>query len=378
MRTTRTSIPLGLVLLLASGAQGADLSGPLKQLQAVGPYGQGHEAATAAWAEVVRAEAGQLPTVLAALDGANPLAANWIRTAVDTIAERALARGVRLPAAQLEAFLHQRSHAPQGRRLAYEWLVRVDPTAAARLIPRMLDDPSLELRRDAVARLMAEGEEQVKADQKPQALATLGRAMAAARDVDQIRTLAQRLGQLGHPVDIAQHMGFLRNWHVIGPFDNTDEKGYDTVYPPEREIRFNASYPGKHKPVQWFAHTTNDEWGLVDFNKLLGEEKLVVAYATCEYYAPKAQRVQFRLTSLDATRLWLNGRLIDEHRVYHGGSALDQYVCQADLQPGRNVILLKVCQNAIMQEWARKWEFQLRVCDEQGTAIPSAKPTGNP
>jgi hypothetical protein len=318
-----------------------------------------------------------LPTILAALDGANPLAANWIRTAIDAVAERELARGGRLPAAQLEAFVHQQSHAPQGRRLAYEWLVRVDPTAEARLMPGMLDDPSLELRRDAVARLMAEGERQIKAGEKPQAVETLGRAMAAARDVDQIRNLAQRLGQLGQPVDIAKHMGFLLDWQLIGPFDNTDEKGYDTVYPPEREIRLDASYPGKHKPVKWLAHVTQDEWGVVDFNKLLGEEKLVVAYASCEYFSPKAQRVQFRLTSLDATKLWLNGRLIDEHRVYHGGSSLDQYICQADLQAGRNVILLKVCQNAIMQDWARHWDFQLRVCDERGTAILSAKPTGN-
>jgi hypothetical protein len=373
MRTTSTLIPLGLAAVLAVSAQGADLRGPLEQLRAVGPQGQGHQAATAAWAQVARADAADLPTVLAALDGANPLAANWIRTAVDAIAERQLARGGRLPVEQFEAFIAQRSHSPQGRRLAYEWLLHVDPTAENRLIPGMLDDPSLELRRDAVARLIADADRQLKAGQKPEALQTFGRAMTAARDVDQIRALAQHLRKLGQPVDIARHMGFLLRWQLIGPFDNTDEKGFDTVYAPEREIRLDASYPGKHKPVQWFAHETKDEWGVVDFNKLLGEEKLVVAYATTEYFSPKAQRVQFRLTSLDATKLWLNGRLIDQHKVYHGGSALDQYVCQAELQPGRNVILLKVCQNAIMQEWARHWDFQIRVCDERGTAIPSAK-----
>jgi hypothetical protein len=366
-------VPLGLAVMLAGPGWSAELSRQLERLRAVGPHAEGHVAAAPAWAEVARRPASDLPQVLAALDGANPLAANWIRTAIDTIAERELAAGGRLPAAELEAFIHQHAHAPQARRLAYEWLVRVEPTAEQRLIPGMLDDPSLELRRDAVAQLMAEGQRQVKADQKPQAVATYGRAMTAARDVDQIRTLADRLRQLGHPVDIAAHMGFLRNWHIIGPFDNTDEKGYDTVYAPEREIRLDASYPGKHKPVKWLAHASQDEWGKVDFNKLLGEEKLVVAYATTEFFAPAARRVQFRTTSLDAVKLWLNGRLIDEHRVYHGGSALDQYVREAELRPGRNVILLKVCQNAIMQEWARSWEFQIRVCDERGTAIPSAK-----
>lgn len=373
MRATSSLISLCLAAMMAASGRGAELGGALDELRAVGPHAEGHLAATKAWAGVARHGASDLPTILAALDGANPLAANWIRTAVDAIAERELVAGGRLPTAELEAFIHHQAHAPQGRRLAYEWLVRVDPAAEGRLIPGMLDDPSLELRRDAVARLAAEAERQQQAGQKSEAEATYRRAMTAARDVDQIRKLAEQLRQLGQPVDIALHMGFLLNWQLTGPFDNTDEKGYDTVYPPEREIRLDASYPGKHKPVKWFAHQTKDEWGLVDFNKLLGEEKLVIAYAATEFFSSTARRVQFRTTSLDAVKLWLNGRLIDEHRVYHGGSSLDQYVREAELRPGRNVILLKVCQNAIMQEWARKWEFQLRVCDERGTAIPSAK-----
>ena len=76
-------------------------------------------------------------------------------------------RGDRCPAAcrrwlaadrALEKFLVDRRHAPRSRRLAYEWLVRVDPAAADRLLPGMLDDPSLELRRDAVAQLLEQGQ----------------------------------------------------------------------------------------------------------------------------------------------------------------------------------------------------------------------------
>jgi len=82
--------------------------------------------------------------------------------------------------------------------------------------------------------------------------------------------------------------------------------------------------------------------------------------------------VEFRLTSYNAVKLWLGGKLIDEHNVYHSGSQLDQYVCRAVLQPGRNQILLKICQNAQTQDWARWWAFQLRICDALGGAILSA------
>jgi len=57
--------------------------------------------------------------------------------------------------------------------------------------------------------------------------------------------------------------------------------------------------------------------------------------------------------------------------VYHGGSQLDQYVCSAQLKPGPNVILVKVCQNEQTQSWAKKWSVQLRLCDERGTAVLS-------
>src|SRR6266571_8780790 len=34
-------------------------------------------------------------------------------------------------------------------------------------------------------------------------------------------------------------------WHYIGPFDNTDNLGFDTPFPPEKEIDLKKTYPGK-------------------------------------------------------------------------------------------------------------------------------------
>jgi hypothetical protein len=48
------------------------------------------------------------------------------------------------------------------------------------------------------------------------------------------------------------------------------------------------------------------------------------------------------------------------------------------LQAGKNVILVKVCQNEQTESWAQRWEFQLRVCDSIGAAIlaPNRLATG--
>src|ERR1700680_1645971 len=65
----------------------------LKTLREVDREGKGNRAATHAWAELTaQASADQLPVILAAIDGSGPLAANWLRAAVDTVAERQIER----------------------------------------------------------------------------------------------------------------------------------------------------------------------------------------------------------------------------------------------------------------------------------------------
>jgi len=354
----------------SSGAGPAEVEKLLAILAAVGPHGAGHVEAAEAWRRLARAPSGQLPTMLEALDEANPLAANWIRTAIDAASERALAEGRSLPEDQLERFVLDRTHAPRARRLAYELLCRVDPAAPERLLPGMLDDPSLELRRDAVARLISQAES-LPESQSEQAKAIYRRALQAARDLDQVKLLAQRLRKLGETVDLARHFGFVVRWKVIGPFDNTARAGFARVYPPEREIDFAATYEGKHGPVRWQDVRSTDEYGKLDFNQVLGEEKEVVAYAASEFYSAAEQDVEIRFSTPNAVKLWLNGRVLAAYEVYHSGAEPDQYVARVRLQSGRNVILLKVCQNEQTQEWARVWQVQLRVCDEQGTAVLS-------
>ena len=47
-------------------------------------------------------------------------------------------------------------------------------------------------------------------------------------------------GPLDH-VQTARHFGFLMQWCVIGPFDNTERKGFDT---DRKSTRLNSSHGG--------------------------------------------------------------------------------------------------------------------------------------
>src|SRR5437868_14206911 len=152
--TVCLGIASALIVCSAAPARSADIAAAVRTIRAVESEGRGNKEATTAWRELAQCKAADLPVIFRAFDGANPLAANYLRSAVETIAQRTLDAGQKLPAAELETFLLDTKHDPRGRRLAFELLARADPQAPDRIIPRMIDDPSVELRRDAVARLI--------------------------------------------------------------------------------------------------------------------------------------------------------------------------------------------------------------------------------
>jgi hypothetical protein len=369
----RTWILATLVSLSWSAAtvSAAGIEDQLKALKEVGPEGAGNQSAQEAWRRLSAADAASLPTILAALDDAGPLAANWLRASVDAIAERQLRNGGKLPTAALEKFATDTKHSNRARRLAFEWLCRADPTANDRLIPKMIDDPSVEFRRDAVARVIGEAEALEASGKAQQAADTFRRALKSARDLDQVQLLAKKVETFGDKVDLPTHFGYVMSWKLAGPFDNTDENGFDVAFPPERGVDFAAEYPGKAGPVKWIDHTTDDPAGKVDINKAIVKENAVTCYAAAEFDARVAGPVELRLQSTNANKIWLNGELLSANKVYHAGSQMDQYIGRGKLKAGRNVILVKVCQNQQKESWAQDWDFQLRVCDASGTAILS-------
>lgn len=371
MKKTQTFLSLCLLGAGSLAFGKKPLDSAVAALLAVGDKGEGNAAASAAWPKVAAKEPHQIPALLAVMDGANNLSRNWLRAAVDAIAERALKSGRKLPAKELKAFLDDRSHAPVSRRIAYELLLKAEPKKAAALAPGFIDDPAPELRRDAVALLLDQAAEKENA-------ALYGKALRAARDVDQIQAASEALKKAGENVDLPKIMGFLMRWKVIGPFDNSERGGFAVAYPPEKETNFSAAYPGKDAKAKWTDFSTADPFGMVDVNREYGELKEVVAYAHTTFESPDAREVQFRLGCKNAWKIWLNGKLLFARDEYHRGMRIDQYVIPASLQKGPNAILVKLCQNEQKETWTKQWQFQLRVTDSSGSAVLAANRAPTP
>jgi tetratricopeptide (TPR) repeat protein len=363
---------LSLVSLTATCLTAAGLDQPLADIRAVGKEGAGNEKATAAWQRITQADPASLPAILTAMNGANPLAENWLRAAIGVLADQAIA-AQKLPVEALQAFLLDTQNSAAPRVVAFDLLQRAEPKRAAKITPQLLEDPSSELRRHPVAKLLGEGEEALAQGRKDAALTAFQQAMKGARDEDQIKDLAKKLKDLGSPVDLPTHFGFLRQWKLIAPFTNVERKGFDTVFPPEEKIDLAATYPGKNTEAKWIDYTSTDEYGQIDFNKPYTMLKEVTGYAYTEFESGEEREAQIRLGCKNGWKVWLNGQLIFARDEYHRGAKLDQYKLPVKLQKGKNKILVKCCQNEQTESWTVEWQFQLRLCDDTGTAILAKK-----
>ncbi|MBI1913300.1 MAG: hypothetical protein HYS12_00865 [Planctomycetes bacterium] len=340
------------------------------RIKAVRKEGAGNPDAAKAWRELVQLGPAALIDILAGIDDIDAVSANWLRSAVDAIAERELNAGRALPAKALEAFVTGRKHSGAARRLAYEWLARVDKTAPSRLLPGMLNDPGQELRRDAIDFALEKARARKAPGQKEAAVVAFKELLAAARDPDQVDAIAKELKERGVAVDLQTQFNFIGRWRLLGPFDNTKMAGFDRAYPPEQRIDVQADHAGKHGKIRWIEHATADPYGMVDLNNALGKNMGAVGYALAEVDSPSERRVELRAGSNNAIKIFLNGKQIVSRDEYHHGVRMDQYASVGTLKKGRNRILVKVCQDEQTASWAQSWGFQLRVCDSLGGAVP--------
>lgn len=376
LRWTRAGLALALgtaCALVPVRAADEDTTRALAALKAVRKEGGGNEDAGPAWKTLVSKGAPALIPTLEAFDESNPTATNWLRAAVDAIAEKERAEKRPLPADQLEAFVKDTKFAPSARRVAYELLIGQDAAAKGRLLPDLLNDKSPDLRRDAIGREL----DILEKTSRPTIRADLEKLFAYTRDKDQVDLLAKKVAENGGKVSVSEHFGFVTHAALVGPFDNTANKAFATAYPPETATDATGTFKSKTgAEIKWKPASTTDKYGKFDLNKLIDKPADLerwtdsVAYARAVIVAEKEMPCDIRVASITSVQIFLNGKKLFERDEYHHGATFDGNVGKGTLKKGENVILLKVLQNAQPQDYAKVWFFQMRVCDDTGGPLP--------
>ena len=249
------------------------------------------------------------------------------------------------------------------------WSASIRPRRI-RLLPKMLNDPSSELRRDAVAAKL-DARRQDRFASTPAGNEFFKDLLQHARDRDQVNGICAELKKAQVDIDQTAHYGFVTNWLLVGPFDNSKGVGFNIVYPPEKGVDLKATYPGKSGQVQLAGthhHARPSAWSIS--TTLSASFKATIVYGYAAVSSEMERPVEIRAGSNNAMRIWVNGKEIYFREEYHHGMEMDQHVGKTTLKAGRNEILIKVCQNEQTESWAEQWSFQLRVCDALGAAVP--------
>jgi hypothetical protein len=378
----RRAIPLahlliGLVVALTGVqimAQTPDtaLNQALETVRKVDSHGAGHEDAVKAMQILNTATPAQVPLLLSGMKDTNQLAQNWIRGAIQS----ALGHSGEFPKDSLLKFLQEDLDSnDMGRLVAWELLVADTPALTDELLPKMLNDSSLPLRQLSVEWHISKAD----AAGEGQSFALLVDALVAARDVNQIQKIADKLATKGVNIDLHRQLGFINTWKIAGPFDNKGEKGFAVALGPETspgEIDPEAVYKDglDGAEIKWKEVKSVDATATVNLNEVLGKIKGATAYAYAEFDAMEDAECEIRIGCINANKVWLNGEPVLANEVYHVGMMPDQFSGKGKLVKGKNRILFKICQNEQEQPWAQEWMFQLRICNPDGSAILPVKP----
>lgn len=177
----------------------------------------------------------------------------------------------------------------------------------------------------------------------------------------------ERRGDLEQSRKYYKNINAIKDWVIIGPFDNISASGFDKVFPPEREYKFEKTYQGKNGiPTEWFKITRvrPDYW--IDFTRYFAFDQSIF-YGNNFVYSPGKQTVQIRIGTSGSLKAFLNDELLIEY-FDENNNDLDTYIVETELQKGWNRFLVKVGYSEI-----ERCNFMVRITDAGGEPIEGLK-----
>jgi predicted Zn-dependent protease len=205
----------------------------------------------------------------------------------------------------------------------------------------------------------------------PAALAFLNQLIVKADPEGILKAMAnENLGEYyrnrGDLVKSDQHyknMNAVRDWVLIGPFENVSASGFDKVFPPEVEFAADKSYEAKRGvPARWYRPAAYQPSYWLDFRQHYVDDDAIY-YANTFVLSPKKQKVQLRVGTSGSVKVFLNDEQLFEY-FDENNNDLDTYIIETELQEGWNRILIK-CGLAEID----RCNFMLRVTDGAGDPI---------
>ena len=220
--------------------------------------------------------------------GASDRGANWLRALAADVSDNGPFQDT-----LLREFLADRDSDARARYVAFQLLTQNDPGVKADLLKEAESDPSLPIRFLKIQSLIDQAKTGIRSGRNPKA--TLQKVISFARSPNQLSEAVKLLDERGVKVDLAKRLAMIVDWSIIGPFDNTDSKHFDTAFIVENRylglgkpfVSLNAAEQGKKDvEVRWQSITSDDKFGMVDLNAPLKKREGRHRLRVCSIQAP--------------------------------------------------------------------------------------------
>jgi hypothetical protein len=175
------------------------------------------------------------------------------------------------------------------------------------------------------------------------------------------------------------------DWIILSPFDNVDNKGFNTEYPPEVKLDFDEFYAGKERIIRWgkvgedvwddrrqdiytdlaYTHFDSFERTGLEYNWNYRSTKSI-AYLITYVYPPEEMAAQIKLGSADGIKVWIDNELVFTNDIVRHPE-FDQDSFTVHLLEGKNTIILKISSNN-KDTWG-DWGFYFRITDWENKGI---------
>jgi tetratricopeptide (TPR) repeat protein len=171
-----------------------------------------------------------------------------------------------------------------------------------------------------------------------------------------------------------------KKWRIIGPFEKEHDSNFNFQFPPEKvsDLTSPINYAGKE--YQWRTGHDGNIDGYVNLQELMDQNAWSTAYGLLYVKSPEQRKVQIRLGTDEACKLWLNEDLIWQRYITHEAklwlnedliwqryitheAIIDRDMVTVVLRPGYNRLLLKVTNSNF------EWGYYLRVTDSEGNGF---------
>ncbi len=170
-----------------------------------------------------------------------------------------------------------------------------------------------------------------------------------------------RRGYLQKSIDLSCELGFIKEYHVIGPFHSVPLNELETIDDLERSINFSTYYQGKSGKIGWFPARA-DVSGKINFEDFFTKANESLFYLYTELFIPREGNYIVHIGKNCPLVVRIDAENIFSDVKAHGFE-YDQFHISLKLKAGKHPLIIKASGTS------QGCSVALRITDENGMPL---------